>query len=943
LLSTHTSNSKFPVLYSRAVSREEKSVKMPRLLSSIIGRNKADVESPEMMKNAQSQASYAEEEDEMIGVEVNLNDFSWLVSSQKTFQTTPPTKTKIMPSQTSPHTTPEETAYATKQVHSLRTIECRTSVRSIEDMASVSCLSFEEEEQRDPQTDDQSRRIEGATIEEEEAIVKLNVDKQIELARTASSKSRSSSPSSETSQRHSISSESDQDHIDQSQQYALLPNTVKSDPGSDPVKWVDSHLPRNINYLTKDVMTVASHRATISHQVHRGDWTWAMAWSPDGKRLAIASENNSLAILDCSGVVWKLIHDGSCYINKKAANLSKRQCSVRAVAWNESYIALGGIGDCVHILDGESYELIHTIQGTGFVGALCWKKNTNVLAIGTREDVCLVTEIKQPPLHADALCHAPPKCLERSSWANAVQFSLDGSMLAVGDTNGFVTIYDATTLDMTILTELPFEEAILTLTWSPDSSWLYLGGEDYACVVVSARTWEGELVVERDRWVQSAACGHKSSLVALSGGAGEISILDAQADWFIKMNIPFTGPVVLATEWHPSDQCLAIGGQDEHIQVVETNSRSHVKGGRATFERPIISLDCSPDCSMLAVGIDGGIVTFLDITARGSDLKVLNETVIAADAGNNACVDVVRWSSDGQIVAVSGGDTVVFLSVSTNHASNHGDKTKIPKIAVLEVLRGQRGVQDIAFSPNSRMVCVTGFTSKIYQIKGNSIRCVRQFKKPNLHSVSWSPDGSLLSLTGRRLPVYIYRSADIESSNKWSPFMTVDGGGFVTSLAWGPSAAQGEYQYIVLSSESKSVTIMEINCEKRIWQSVISLPQFHIVQAMDWSPNGMLAIALSNGTSTISDLSHLKAGVSATNMNVNSRPHGASCITEIRRQADNNCMSALRWLHGGKGGRGNTIVVAGTDGILEILDLADCSSQNDGDTTDGCSVSTIQS
>ena len=55
---------------------------------------------------------------------------------------------------------------------------------------------------------------------------------------------------------------------------------------------------------------LAASRTVIVHEIQRGNWTWATAWAPDGNRLAVATENHHLSVVDTSSSsVWRVKHD----------------------------------------------------------------------------------------------------------------------------------------------------------------------------------------------------------------------------------------------------------------------------------------------------------------------------------------------------------------------------------------------------------------------------------------------------------------------------------------------------------------------------------------------------------------------------------------------------------------------------------------------------------
>jgi WD40 repeat protein len=289
-------------------------------------------------------------------------------------------------------------------------------------------------------------------------------------------------------------------------------------------------------------------RTVIVHEVIRGNWTWCTAWSPDGALLAVATENHHLAIVETTAsTVWRVRHDRR--IRSPPKNNSTQ--SIRSVAWGAGFIAIGGTGNAVSILSPvEPYENVLTVPGTGFVGCLHWRGDSNVLAIGSRLDFAMIIRIREASnesnnhsaarLEYDVLHKIEYKC-----WVNIVAFSHDGSYLAVGDSGGIVSVYDydesEKDAETNMITWFKRKDSILSIEWSPDGKWLYAGGEDRSVTVIDTTYWEIVHRIGQDRWVQCIAASHGGSHVAIGGVSSEISILDVDNGWDSVMGIELRG------------------------------------------------------------------------------------------------------------------------------------------------------------------------------------------------------------------------------------------------------------------------------------------------------------------------------------------------------------------------------------------------------------------
>ena len=148
--------------------------------------------------------------------------------------------------------------------------------------------------------------------------------------------------------------------------------------------WVESQWAHHEKPPSDGAYYLGKSRTVVVHEIARGDWTWCTEWSPKGDRLAVATENHHLAVIDTtSSTVWRVIHD----IRMRRPPKKDTTHSIRAIAWGSRCIAIGGTGNAVSILSPEDpYHVIHTIKGTGFVGSLDWNTDCSVLAVGSRLD-----------------------------------------------------------------------------------------------------------------------------------------------------------------------------------------------------------------------------------------------------------------------------------------------------------------------------------------------------------------------------------------------------------------------------------------------------------------------------------------------------------------------------------------------------------------------------
>eukprot|EP00566_Odontella_aurita_P003839 CAMPEP_0113533976 /NCGR_PEP_ID=MMETSP0015_2-20120614/4910_1 /TAXON_ID=2838 /ORGANISM="Odontella" /LENGTH=1289 /DNA_ID=CAMNT_0000433101 /DNA_START=172 /DNA_END=4038 /DNA_ORIENTATION=- /assembly_acc=CAM_ASM_000160 len=637
--------------------------------------------------------------------------------------------------------------------------------------------------------------------------------------------------------------------------------------------------------------TSGKSRTLIVHEIKRGDWTWCSAWSPNGDRLAVGTVNHHLAIIDtASSSVWKVVHDR----RLSGGPLKGNTHLIRSIAWGSRYIAVGGTGDSVSIISpAGQYPVVHIINGTGFVGSLNWRAETSILAIGSRYDQCIFVDVKttiedrasvsgrkQKTTVSTKLLHT----IKRRDWVNAVSFSSDGKNIAMGDRSGLLSVfvYLAFSRSTSPCKDFQFGAAILDISWSNDLRWLYSCGEDFAVTVIDTLSWNIVKRIQRDRWCDCVASSHSGKHVVVGGGNNGLSILGVDSGWNQLRELKYEEMVPLSASWHPQDHYLAMAGQIGTIAVIETSDFPYMRGRFICSKSGISSVDFSPDGRLMAVANKNGLVSFFDATK--AELEIVYELMCCGTT------NFVRWSPDGNLIAITGGDSVMLLNVISSKKKNRAIKS-VSKLCLRQSMAGFEGVESVSFSPDGKMIAVNGLVTAIYGPLPKFVRLM-QLQKDRILVSAWSPDGTLFAMMGRGKYLTIYDTSD--SSRDWSVKFTLLSGGAGLALAWGPSVREG-LQYVACGGEGKTVTILELRTREMTWEKVLVVPRPAAVTALDWHDSGVLAVGCRDGSSTIIDLGYLQSGKAVNEMDYNWQKQGCICFTEILRKENENSITALRW------------------------------------------------
>mmetsp|Transcript_17709 Transcript_17709/g.42666 ORF Transcript_17709/g.42666 Transcript_17709/m.42666 type:complete len:1002 (-) Transcript_17709:1100-4105(-) len=672
---------------------------------------------------------------------------------------------------------------------------------------------------------------------------------------------------------------------------------------------------------------IHSSETIITHEFKRGDWSWTSEWSPDGNFLALATENHSLAIIEVgdSAPTWKVVHDQR--IGKVKNDTTH---TIRSIAWGGSFIALGGTGDAVSIVEPclsssngtqYSFDIVDVISETGFAGTLSWQNN-NILAIGNREDQCLIADIRhgEDGTVTSNILHS----IERSDWVTAVQFSHGGTKLAVGDRSGLLCIYlfvmirpgEAPALSP--IHDVSIGDSILDIQWSSDGKFLYTGGEDYSITILDTTKYYIQHKIGRDRWVTFLAPSRGGSYLAAGGVSSQVSLFDVTTKWKEVTSLPVEGGMPLSAKWHPRDEYLAICGQFNDLVVFESSCRRILKGKCLRSKSSILAVEFSPDGEIIAVGNDLGLVTFFDTLPN--TFVTLYETVIGIGGSMS-----IKWSPNGKYTAIASGSTFVLLDTSYSGRPGTHPRSSA-RFSVRKVLQSGASFSSLSFSPNSKFLALSDDQTSMFDIE-NDCSCVRVLDQSNVIdgsnvvSSAWTDDGALFAMVGGWFNLSIY---DVNSSypGKWELLFSISFKATITSLSWGPSVKNG-LQYLAFGGENETVAILEVRKHERNWETVLQIPSNSNINILRWNEKGMLCIGDDDGAVSIVDLSYLKSGKSVSEMNYNWQRQGIISTTKMTRNYGRNAITSLCWLPSNAKINKNILAIAGTDGIFELVDLSE--------------------
>jgi WD40 repeat protein len=301
-----------------------------------------------------------------------------------------------------------------------------------------------------------------------------------------------------------------------------------------------------------------------------------------------------------------------------------------------------------------------------------------------------------------------------SSYVQALQFSPDGSLLASGDFNGSLKLWDVASRSLRLKLS-GTSDWVTSLAFSPGGKTLAATGTEklatnrYAGV---ALLWElpsgaliGKLLGEEfANPTRCAAFSPDGKTLAVGNARNFLTQKTKVTLWDIASQktkstceVPMNGVNSLA--WLPDGASIIVAGWDKDGDekagaiVRWTLAPSEIKPCVVGAVFPIFSVAVSPDGKALAAG--GGNI-YQELTQLGLwDLKTGNE--VAVLQSHEGSVHAVAFSPDGRILASAGGDQyrkrgeLKLWDVKTHK--------------VLTVLTGHTDlITSVAFSPDGKLL-----------------------------------------------------------------------------------------------------------------------------------------------------------------------------------------------------------------------------------------------
>ncbi len=321
-------------------------------------------------------------------------------------------------------------------------------------------------------------------------------------------------------------------------------------------------------------------------------------------------------------------------------------------------------------------------------------------------------------------------CKGHAGWVHGIAFSHDGKMLGSASSDQTVKLWDV--FDGSCLrTFTGHHQRVRSIAFSPDLQIIASGSSD-----ATIRLWD----------LHSGEClkilsGHQSYIWAVAFSPDGTTIASGSEDKSIRLWDRDTGKCrhifaehhlwVRSIAFSPDGKLLASGSGDRTLKIWEIETGTCLNTLIGHTER-LRSIAFSPDGKLLASGSGDRTVRLWNV-ADGQCLKTLH--------GHNSLLTSVAFSPDGKTIASGGEDRSVRLwEVSTG--------------SCIDIWQGYGSwIQSVAFSPDGKTIASGSEdkTVRIWQLgsAGSSLPAHNSVTLTGHHgwvcSVAFSPDGKYLA------------------------------------------------------------------------------------------------------------------------------------------------------------------------------------------------------
>jgi WD40 repeat protein len=532
----------------------------------------------------------------------------------------------------------------------------------------------------------------------------------------------------------------------------------------------------------------------------------AIAWSPDGKRIACASVDKTVRLWDA-------------FIGRPIFTYHGHSDAVNAVAWSPDgkYIASASADGVVHVWVADTG--VTTITYTGHsksVTCLTWSPNRKFITSGSQDKT---VQLWDAATGGNVLIYHG-----HSDAVNAVAWSPDGKRIASASTDQTVQLWDAATNGGNLFTYHGHSDAVNAVAWSPDGK--YIASGDGGTSLIESRSFiDSGFFIGVTVQVWNATTGdqflifrsHSATVNAVAWSPDGKYIASASVDktvqlWNFIHTFFYRGHFsqVNAVAWSPDGKYIASASADGvvHVWVADTGTHIYTYHGHSDA---VNAVAWSPDGKRIASASTDQTVQLWDAATGGN---------VFTYHGHSDAVNAVAWSPDGKRIASASADKTVHVwdaadGILFYNYHGHSD-----------------AVNAVAWSPDGKRIASasTDKTVHVWDAATGGNVFTYHGHSDAVNAVAWSPDGKRIASASADQTVQLWDAAtggnDLNLTNSYY-FNNISA---VNAVAWSPDGKR-----IATGGNDKTVLLGEADLAATLFDY---LGHSAKVNAVAWSPDG---------------------------------------------------------------------------------------------------------